>query len=306
MAEFDLIIIGGGAAAFAAATKASDLGKTALMINEGLPLGGTCVNVGCIPGKHLLSAGNEAYYPAHPRFRAVGATRPAFDFRAAIAEKDEVIGKARRGNYVSVLENLPGVTFIPGRGRFVGTHEVEVNGEVHKGTKVLIATGSSTKPLPVPGLDETGWLNNIAALQLDHVPESLVVIGGGPLGLEFAQMFTHFGSRVTVLQSRQQILARHEPEVAEELQRALQGEGITIRTGVNLESVTWRNGRKMLTFKSGDGARRRRTVAGLGEELEAEEILLAAGIKANTEDLNLAVARVKVGANGFIQVNDHY
>ncbi len=306
MADYDLIIIGGGAAAFAAATKAADLGKTALMVNEGLPLGGTCVNVGCMPSKHLLTAGDELYYPQHPRFRAVGSVKASFDFRTAIAEKNEVIAKARQSNYANVLEHMNGVTFVQGQGRFVGRREVEVNGEVHRGVKVLIATGSSTKPLPVQGLDEAGWLNNVSAMQLDHLPRSLVVIGGGPLGLEFAQMFAHFGSQVTVLEAMDQILPRQEPEVAMELRRALEGEGIVIRTGVTLECVDMRNGGKVLTIKSGSGSRRKRSLATAEEELEAEEILLAAGIKANTEDLNLEAAGVRAGANGFIQVNEFY
>jgi len=307
MAVYDLIIIGGGGAAFAAATKASELGKTSLMINEGLPWGGTCVNVGCMPTKHLLTAGDALYYAQHPRFRAVGATAPTFDFRAAIAEKDQVVSAARQSNYLNVLDSLPGVTFVQGRGRFVGQHEVQVNGETHRGTKVLIASGSSTRRLPVPGLDEVGWLNNVTALGLDRAPLSLAVIGGGPLGLEFAQMFAHFGTKVTVLQSRQQILARHEPEVAEELQRALESEGIAIHTGVALLRVAARQGQKVLTFRKTERADvRGRAATPADEELVVAEILLAAGIQANTEYLNLEVAGVKTGARGFIQVNDFY
>ena len=306
MAEYDLIIIGGGAAAFAAAAKAADLGKTALMVNEGLPLGGTCVNVGCMPSKHLLTAGDELYYPQHPRFRAVTSVTPDFDFRTAVAEKDEVVATARQSNYANVLDHLDGVTFVQGRGRFVGPHEVEVNGDVHVGTRILIATGSSTKPLPVPGLDEAGWLNNVTAMQLDHLPRSLVVIGGGPLGLEFAQMFAHFGAQVTVLEAMDQILPRHEPEIAAELQCSLEAEGIVIRTGVTLERVEVRNGRKVVTIKSGHGARRGRSLVPTEEMLEAEDLLLATGIKANTADLNLDIGGVKAGANGFIQVNDFY
>lgn len=306
MANYDLIIIGGGAAAFAAATKAADLGRPALMVNAGLPIGGTCVNVGCMPSKHLLTAGDELYYAQHPRFGAVSPVKPAFNLRTAIAEKNDVIAKARQGNYANVLEHLNGVTFVQGRARFAGSHEVEVNGEVHHGAKILIATGSSTKPLPVPGLDEAGWLNNVSAMELDYVPESLVVIGGGPLGLEFAQMFAHFGTEVTVLEAMDQILPRHEPEVAMELQRALEGEGITIRTGVTVERVEVRNGRKVLSFKGGSGARRRRSLVPSEEALEAQEILLAAGIKANTEDLTLEAAGVRAGASGFIQVNEYY
>ena len=183
MADFDLIILGGGGAAFAAATKASDLGKRVLMINSGLPIGGTCVNVRCMPSKHLLTVGDEFFYPRRPRFRALGnGHHPTFDFPAAIWEKDALVATARQSNYINVLAALDGVTLLEGKGRFVGPQQVEANGEAYSGDKILVATGSSTKPLPVPGLDQVGWLNNVTAMQLERLPESLVVIGAGPPG----------------------------------------------------------------------------------------------------------------------------
>lgn len=307
MAGFDLLIVGGGAAAFAAATKAADLGKRALMVNSGLPIGGTCVNVGCMPSKHLLTVGDELYYPQHPRFRALAdGTSGAFDFRTAIQEKDAVVATARERNYLNVLAALETVTFVDGRGRFSGPRQVEVNGETYEAEKLLIATGSTTKPLPVPGLDDAGWLNNVTAMQLDALPKAMMVIGGGPLGLEFAQMFAHFGTRVTVLEAMDQILPRHEPEVAEELQRCLEEEGIEFRVGVTIDRVERRDGQKVFLVRSGQGARRKRSLATTVEEVRAEEILLAAGIQANIEDLDLEKASVRVGANGFVQVDQSY
>ena len=185
--KFDLVIIGGGAAAFAAATKANDLGKTALMINSGLPIGGTCVNVGCMPSKNLLTVGDELYYGQHPRFKALlDGHKPAFDLATAIAEKDEIVASARQSNYINVVESLESVTYLEGRAKFVSPNQVEVNGQVIEGEKFIIASGSSTKPLLIPGLDEVGWLNNVTAMQLKALPESMIIIGGGPLGLEFA------------------------------------------------------------------------------------------------------------------------
>lgn len=304
---FDLVIIGGGGAAFAAATKAADLGKRALMVNSGLPLGGTCVNVGCMPSKHLLTVGDEFYYPQHPRFRALAVgDSAAFDFRTAIQEKDAVVATARERSYLNVLEAMETVTPVEGSGRFSGPRQIEVNGETYEAEKLLIATGSSTKPLPISGLDAAGWLNNATAMQLDHLPQSMVVIGAGPLGLEFAQMFAHFGTRVTVVEATDQILPRHEHEVAEELQRCLEAEGIEFRVGVTIDRVERHDGHKVVFVRAGQGARRRRSLTTTVEEVAAEEVLLAAGIKANTEDLDLERAGVKVGANGFIQVDQHY
>ncbi|MBI2886091.1 MAG: mercury(II) reductase [Chloroflexi bacterium] len=307
MADFDLVILGGGAAAFAAATKASDLGKRVLMLNSGLPIGGTCVNVGCMPSKHLLTVGDDLYYPQHPRFRALGDGHHApFDFLAAIQEKDEVISKARQGNYMDVLEALETVTLVEAKARFVGPNKVEADGKTFSGDKFLIATGSSAKPLPIPGMDRVGWLNNVTAMQLDRLPKSMIVIGGGPLGLEYAQMFAHFGARVTVLEAMDQILPRHEPEVAAELQRCLEEEGIAFRVGITIDRVEERGGQKVVTVRGGGGAQRRRSLATKVEELEAEALLLAAGIQANTTDLDLEKAGVRVGPNGFVRVDQYY
>lgn len=307
MAKTDLIIIGGGAAAFAAATKAAELGKTALMINSGLPIGGTCINVGCMPSKHLLTVGDDLYYPQKPRFKALqNGHKPRFDFSTAIQEKDEIVTMGRKSNYVDVLESLKGVSYLEAKARFVGPREVEANGQVYEGEKILIATGSATKPLPVAGMDRIRWLNNVTAMQLNYLPESMVVIGAGPLGLEFAQMFSHLGTKVIVLEVMDQILPRHEPEVANELQRCLEEEGIEFRVGVTVEKVEERGGQKVVTIRSGSGAVRRRSFNTATEDIAASEILLAAGVQANTADLDLEKAGVRVGPNGFVPVNEYY
>lgn len=307
MARYDLMIIGGGAAAFAAATKASDLGRTALMVNSGLPVGGTCINVGCMPSKHLLTVGDELYYAQHPRFKALQNGHGArFDFADAMREKSEVVAKGRKRNYINVLEALSGVTFLEARARFLGPDRVEAGGQVHQGQKILIATGSSSKPLPVPGMDKVKWLNNVTAMELTKLPESMTVIGGGPLGLEFAQMFAHFGTRVTVLEAMDQVLPREEPEVAQELQRCLEGEGIDFHVGVTVDKVEERDGKKVVTIRGGSGAVRGRSMKAETAEIAAEELLLAAGVQANTGELDLERAGVKAGRNGFIQVNEFY
>ncbi|MBI2935602.1 MAG: mercury(II) reductase, partial [Chloroflexi bacterium] len=307
MEKHDLVIIGGGAAAFAAATKASDLGKRALMINEGLPLGGTCVNVGCMPSKRLLTVGDDLYYPQHPRSEALkNGHHPRFDFAAAIREKNEMVAQARRTNYINVLEHLDGVSLVEAKARFVAPNQVEAGGKVYEGGKIIIATGSSTKPLPVPGLDKVRWLNNATAMELQELPKSMIVIGGGPLGLEFAQLFAHFGAHVTVLEAMGQILPRHEPEVAGELQRSLEAEGIRFEIGVTIERVEERNRKKVVAIRGGKGAQRRRSLATSVEELTADELLLAAGVQANTADLDIEKAGVKTNKNGFIKVNQYY
>ena len=297
MNSYDLIIIGGGAAAFAAATKAAGLGKTALMINSGLPLGGTCVNVGCVPSKHLLTVGDELYYGPRSKFKALAdGHNPSFDFSTAIQEKDELVAALRQKNYGNVLESLEGLTFLEAHARFVGPNKVEANGQVHEGGKLIIATGASTKPLPVEGMDRVSWHTNRTIMDLAKAPTSMVVIGAGPLGLEFAQMFAHFGTKVTVLEAMPQILPREEPEVAQELLRVLEEEGIQFHVGVTVERVEEQDGQKVITFRSGDST----------DEVVAQELLLAAGVQGNTAELDLDKAGVQVGRNGFVQVNQHY
>ena len=305
MATYDLIIIGGGAGAFAAATKANDLGRTALMVNSGLPIGGTCVNVGCMPTKNLLTVGDELYYGRHSRFKALpnGHNR-AFDFAAAIAEfaaaiaeKDEIVESARQSNYINVLDSLEAVTYVQARARFISPEEVEVDGEALVGRKFVVAVGSSTKPIPVDGMDRVRWHTNKTIMDLKQAPESLIIIGAGPEGLEFAQMFAHFGTNVTVVVTRgHRVLRTEEPETVNELLRSLEEEGIQFQTGVNLDKVEERNGSIVVAISGSDGPK----------ELLADEILLASGIQANTSDLGLKQARINLDQRGFIRVDDNY
>ncbi|MDR7521168.1 MAG: mercury(II) reductase [Armatimonadota bacterium] len=296
MERFDLIIVGGGAAAFSAATRASELGAPAVMINAGLPIGGTCVNVGCVPSKFLLTVGDEYYYPQFPRFEALaGAHRPRVDFRTAVLEKDKLVAAHRQSNYVNVLEGLSGVQYIEGRASLRSPTEVEVNGEVLQGNRIVLATGSQTKRLPIPGLDSVEWLDNQTALTMLELPRSLIVVGAGPLGLEFAQLFAHFGTEVTVLELMPQVLPREEPEVAAELQRSLEEEGIAIYTSAVIERVHQEaDGTKVAEVKLEQG---RRTFRGT-------HLLLAAGVAPNTDGLGLDKAGIAVTRGGFIKVTD--
>jgi len=298
MAQYDLIVIGGGAAAFAAATRVNDLGKTALMINSGLPIGGTCVNVGCMPTKTLLTIGDELYYGQHSRFKALlNGHKPAFDFATAVAEKNEIVASARQSNYANVVDSLEGITYLEGRARFLSRSRIEVNGEVIEGQWFMIAAGSSTRPLSVEGFDRVDWHTNRTVMDLEKAPESMVIVGAGPEGLEFAQMFAHFGTDVTVLVADgHRVLRREEPEIVAEILHSLSDEGIRFRLDVSIESVRETAGQKEITMIGADGV----------ERLEAEVLLLATGIQANTSDLGLANAGVETGPSGFIQVNEHY
>jgi mercuric reductase len=293
MNRFDLIIIGGGAGGFAAVTKAAEVGAKAVVINSGLPIGGTCVNVGCVPSKILLEMGNEYYYPQHPRFRALkNGPLASFDFEAATREKDEIVAAIRESNYSRVAEGL-GITLIEGKARFLSSHQVEVNGQALEGEKFIIATGSRPRILPFKGIDKVHHITNREALSLARLPKSMIVIGAGPVGLELAQMFAHFGTQVTALEKEGQVLPLTEAEVADELQRCLEAEGIIVHTGLNVEEVREDKGLKVVEA----------TLKGSRLSVEGEELLLATGVAPNSDDMGLEVAGVETGRGGFVQVN---
>ncbi len=296
MDTYDLIILGGGSAAFAAATKANDLRAKALIVNSGLPLGGTCVNVGCVPAKHLLGIADALQATRHSAFDSVPLARlnGQFSVRAARNEKDALVEGLRRRNYEEVLRSLGHVDLREGRGRLVAPGRVDADGESFEGHHVLVATGARASIPAIPGLAEAEYLTNIEALRLDEAPARLVVIGGGPLGLEFAQIFARFGSHVTVLEALPQIVPKAEPEIAAALREALEAEGIAIRTGMRIERVQPGTPK---TVECGPQA---------NDRFEGDAILVATGIRPNTEDLGLATAGGRLSQAGFVETTDWY
>lgn len=291
MESFDLIIIGGGSAGFSAAARASELGVKTAVINDGL-LGGTCVNVGCVPIKHLLEVSNAYYYPQRTPFKGFRVTGSDFNFKAAMRDKDEIVESMRRDNYINVIRDMPDVTLFKGRARFTSTNRVEINGQILEAPKFVITTGSRSHALPLPGVDKVSYLTNIEALSLKSQPRSLVVVGGGPLGLEFAQLFFHFGTEVTLLEKEEQILPLEEPEVSEELRKNLSEEGIRIHTGVDIIGLREEDNLKVVDAK----------IKGSSQSFRAEQLLMATGVVANTENIGLESAGVET-ERGSIKVN---
>lgn len=292
--SYDLVILGGGAAAFAAAAEADRQGRRTLMINDGLPAGGTCVNVGCVPTKHFLALAKELHTIRHPRFSSIGGSVPAFDFGKAMEEKDRLLAELRRRNYQEVLQSLGQVEWLDGRASFVTDRVVRAGGREVEGDQILIATGCRTMVPPIDGLAEAGCLTNREILSLTRLPASLIVLGGGPLGLEFAQIFARFGVAVTVLEAAGRIAAPSEPEISEALQDYLQEEGITIRTGAIVERVQ----------RNGSGKEVMAEIAGGKERLLAEEILAATGVRGNIETLNLEQIGVATERGRYVKVSE--
>ncbi len=292
--HYDLIILGGGAAAFAAATEADRRKLRTVIINAGLPIGGTCVNVGCVPSKHLLALGKGLHHPAHPDFGSIEPVTPSFDFARAMADKNALVEALRRQNYWDVLANFGHVDFLEGRGVLVDAHAVEAAGRRVSGDKILIATGGSTRIPPFEGLEEAGYLTHIEALALRRLPKSLVIFGAGFLGLEFAQIFSRMGTRVTLVARAPRILRVQEQEISDALRHYLEEEGIEIVTETTVQRVARGAEGKQVTVTTPAGERR----------LAAEEILVATGVRGNIDGLGLERLGIAIEEGGFIAVNE--
>ena len=292
MGQYDLIIVGGGAGAFAAAIKANELGARTALINSGLPLGGTCVNVGCVPSKTLLHAAELLHTAKHHNVPGIELAVNKVDYATVVADELELVGKLRNEKYEQVLKGLDNVTFIEGRAVFVSNNMVKVGEQQIEAAKFIIATGSTAIVPNVEGLAEAGYITHIEAMQLKTVPKRLAIIGAGPVGLELGQLYARFGSQVTILQRAASIMPSAEPILTERLQKILTDEGVSIKTNVQLTKVTAENGVKTVFYSSEAGE----------ETVEVDEILLAAGKSPNTEKLNLMAAGVEINDKQAIVV----
>lgn len=294
--DFDLLILGGGSAAFAAAIRAVELGAKVGVIEAGT-IGGTCVNRGCVPSKNLLHAAEVYWTYRKGSFPGLPRGSTPVDFRRVIEQKRELVKDLRRAKYWDVLEAHREIRFLGGRARFVAPNEVIVSRDhdnaKYSAGKFVVATGASAQRVPVEGLDEIEPLNYETAMELEEPPQSLIVIGGGPIGLELGQMFSRFGSQVNVLELMPQILPAEDPEIAARLACYLQEEGIQIHTNVRVRRARRDSGEAALEAEMPSGI----------QEFRAEKVLLAAGLKPNTSDLGLEAAGVVTDNRGFIRVD---
>jgi mercuric reductase len=289
------LIIGGGSAAFSAATRAVELGaEKVTIINDGLPTGGTCVNVGCVPSKTLIRAAETLHRANHNAFAGIRTSGTLVDFGAVIQEKRELVAEMRQAKYVDVIRDLPQVRLVQGHAKLLDAHTVEIRDMRLTGDHILIATGATPAIPEIPGLAETGYLTNESAFELETLPESLIVLGGRYIALECAQMFARLGSRVTVLQRSDRILPSEAPDLTDALTGYLTGEGLEIVTGVAIQEVC-RGGQGV------QGVIVKAKINGQQREFSASHILVATGRKPNTRNMGLEKAGVRLDKRGFIQ-----
>lgn len=296
MNKFDLIIIGGGAGAFAAAIRADELKAKTAMINVGLPLGGTCVNVGCVPSKTLIYAAEVLHRSQNHGIPGIELGLKNFDFQKVVQDELSLVEKLRQEKYEKILPYLKNITSIEGRAVFVSKNEVEVNGERFIADKFIIAAGSTATVPPVENIHEVGYVTHIEALKLQKQPKELIVIGAGPLGLEFAQMYSRFGTKVTILQRGPSLFPPAEPAFTARLQEILGKEGIVIKTNVEVKSAKREGDKKKISY----------LVDGKQGEVSGDEILLATGKTPNTQGLDLNAAGVEVNEKQAIIVNQFF
>ncbi len=287
-AEYDLLVLGAGSAAFAAAIRARDAGYRVVLAEAGT-LGGTCVNTGCVPSKALLAAGAARWAAGHPRFAGITTTAGPVGLASLVAQKNELVAALRQEKYAD-LAGARGFAILPGHAAFTGPDTVDVAGRLIRPGAVLIATGASPAVPPIPGLARSGYLTSTTALDLTAVPARLAVIGASAIGLELGQFFLHLGSAVTFLEAADRISPAEEPEVSAALAGVLRGQGAAIRTGARITAVG----------HTAAGYRIRVAADGTETIVVADKILVATGRTPNSGALNLDAAAVTTGTRGAV------
>src|SRR5262249_41431134 len=287
--HFDAIILGSGQAGNPLAYKLADRGWNVALI-EKEHLGGTCINTGCTPTKTMVASAQVAYYARNAAKWGVRTGAVSVDLARVVARKNQIVEQFRSGQERNVARR-PSLHLFRGQARFVGPRQVEVNGQTLDGERVFINVGTRPDTPALTGLDGVEHLTNASLMELTEVPEHLLVIGGGYIGLEFGQMFRRFGSRVTIVHNHGQLLPREDADVTTELQKALEAEGIRFILNAKTDRVSKRDGSIVLSLQG-------------GEEVVGSHLLLAAGRRPNTDDLGLDKAGVRVNRQGFVEVND--
>jgi len=302
-AHYDLVILGSGSTAFAAAITANELGKTAVM-TEHRTVGGTCVNRGCLPSKNLIEAAKLLHDAREPRYPGLTGRELGLDFKRLIAQKDEVIAGYREKKYLSIFDEGGWVTIEQGAVRVRDSHTVEVAGpggtKQITGDHVLVALGSSPVIPEIAGLGEMPYLTSDLLTsgedgELTELPESLIVIGGGYIAVELGQMFSRFGSQVTILERGERLLRAYEPEIGVALGDILRAEGLTVQTGTQVTRVR-RDGAGVVVTALVDGRER---------AFAAARLLVTTGRRPNTAGVGLEDAGVRLDEGGAVVVDAH-
>ena len=292
--QLHFVIIGGGSAAFSAALNAASLGARATIINSGLPIGGTCVNVGCVPSKTLIRGAETVHRASKSHFDGIETHAEVTDFKAVIEQKRALVKGLRQAKYLDVISGNDNIQIVSGKAKILSKNVVEVNSTPIKADRILIATGTRPYIPPIPGLEETGYLTSTSAFELEELPKSMIVLGGRYIALECAQMFARMGTEVTILQRSSRILPNEAEDLTAALTEYLNSEGINIVTGVQIKGALKEEGFHTLSTE----------VCGSAKTFSAEKILVATGTVPSSRKIGLKKAGVERDENGFIKVDD--
>lgn len=294
---FDLIVIGAGPGGYVCAIRAAQLGMKVACVEKRETLGGTCLNVGCIPSKALLSS-SEKYAEAvgHLGDHGVVVEGVKLDLARMMARKGEVVGANTKG--VEFLFKKNKITWLKGAGRILGAGRVDVGGMEYAAKHIVIATGSESMPLAGVEVDETRVVTSTGALELDSVPGHMVVIGGGVIGLELGSVWKRLGAQVTVVEFLDRLIPGNDGEVAKQFERILTRQGLKFRLATKVTGAKQEGGKVLLSLES--------LKKGTSETLEADVVLLAIGRRAFTDGLGLAEAGVATDARGRVVTDGHF
>jgi pyruvate/2-oxoglutarate dehydrogenase complex dihydrolipoamide dehydrogenase (E3) component len=291
--KFDAIVIGTGQSGPALAVRLAKAGRKTAII-ERKSFGGTCVNTGCTPTKTLIASARAAYVAR--RAGDFGITIDGsigVDMARVKARKDAVVQASSEG-VAKWLKETPGLTVYEGHARFESPRTVRVNGTLFEAGEIFINTGARARVPDMPGIAETEYLTNSSMMAIDHLPEHLVIVGGSYVGLEFAQMYRRFGSRVTIVEMGPRVIAKEDEDASAAIQAILEKEGIAIRVNARCLSVAKRDRGVTVSLDCEDAAR----------EVAGSHVLLAVGRMPNSDDLGLDQAGVKTDEHGYITVDD--
>lgn len=295
MDEYDLVVIGGGTAGLVAAAGGASLGAKVALVEKN-KLGGECLYYGCVPTKALIKSAKVASLMRRAPEFGIGEVPVEVDFPAVLRRMRNIIARAGEADSPNRFRNLGVEVFLGDSARFVEPQEVSVNGSRLRSRSVILATGSYAKPPPVDGLEEVGYVDHVSVLELEKLPRSMVIIGSGPIGSEFSQMFARFGCQVNLISSSLDPLPKEDPEISAALHALLEKDGVQVHGNARAQSARLENGEKVVT------ARNKQT--GETFEVRGEEVLVAAGRAPSVDGLNLEGVGISLGDNG-VEVDEY-